>query len=88
MEEYLVYLTSGCSHSGPQMKLVNGQLVLDEESLVVQHADLHGGTVAPLECVEESQYTRYITSATFGKRNRTVKWNEEQTQMFYDVSGG
>ncbi|RKP06197.1 hypothetical protein THASP1DRAFT_8847, partial [Thamnocephalis sphaerospora] len=55
-----------------------------EDSLVVQHADLHGGPTLPLERVEESQYTRFVTSATFGKRNRMVKWNTEQTQLFYE----
>jgi transcription factor TFIIIB component B'' len=73
------------SFAGPQMKLVNGQIVLDEESLVVQHSDLHGER-APMERVEESQHMRHITSATFGKRNRTVKWTEEDTIKFYEVS--
>ncbi|KAI8055099.1 hypothetical protein BDF22DRAFT_675373 [Syncephalis plumigaleata] len=72
------------NHSGPQMKLVDGKMVLDMESLVVQHADLHGGLTEPLERVEESNYTRYVNSSTYGKKNRTVKWSDQQTQLFYD----
>ncbi|KAI9595062.1 hypothetical protein BDF19DRAFT_443325 [Syncephalis fuscata] len=68
----------------PQMKLVDGKMVLDEESLVVQHADLHGGAIVPLERVEESQHLRYVTCATYSKRNPTVKWSEEKTQLFYE----
>ncbi|RKP24470.1 hypothetical protein SYNPS1DRAFT_10827, partial [Syncephalis pseudoplumigaleata] len=33
---------------------------------------------------EESNYLRYVTSATYGKRNRTVKWSNADTQKFYE----
>jgi len=71
------------SQSGPQMRIVNGEIVLDTESL---HVDRHtdpSKDVGDLEDVVENQFTRKINQASFGKRTKTQSWDEEMTDLFY-----
>ncbi|OXV09885.1 hypothetical protein Egran_02354 [Elaphomyces granulatus] len=71
------------SQSGPQMRIVNGEIVLDTESLHVdRHADA-SKDVGDLEDVIEDQFTRKINQASFGKRTKTQSWDEEMTDLFY-----
>ena len=69
--------------SGPQMRIVNGEIVLDTTSL---HIDRHAEAAADmddLEEVEENPLTRKINTATFGKRQKTEGWDEDLTDLFY-----
>lgn len=81
---------------GPQLRLVNGQMILDTESLVVTNratADDRGGGAAE----EESDLTKRINSHSWLYDNRrepterfasTFKsdpWTDEQTDAFYDA---
>jgi transcription factor TFIIIB component B'' len=73
----------GTSQSGLQMRLVDGMIVLDTESLHVdRHAD-PSRDVGDLEDVVENQFTRKINQASFGKRTKTQSWDEEMTDLFY-----
>ena len=70
------------SYSGPRVRIIDGQIVLDEASLQV--------TVDPtantdqMERVEETHGERHITSASFMKRDAGGRWSTEETDLFYD----
>jgi len=69
--------------SGPVMRIVNGEIVLDTASLEVdRHADA-ARSAGDLEDVVENQLTRKINQATYGKRSKTESWDEEMTDLFY-----
>jgi transcription factor TFIIIB component B'' len=62
----------------------NGEIMVDEDSLYVnrhQEAATEGYTH-----VEESDTTKFINSATYGKKYRGSRWSVEETELFYDVS--
>ncbi|KAJ5053308.1 hypothetical protein NUH16_010378 [Penicillium rubens] len=69
--------------SGPIMRIVNGEIVLDSASLQVdRHADA-ARTAGDLEDVVESSFTRKVNQASYGKRTKTETWDEELTDLFY-----
>ncbi|KAJ5822773.1 hypothetical protein N7447_005113 [Penicillium robsamsonii] len=69
--------------NGPIMRIVNGEIVLDNTSLQVdRHADA-ARAAGDLEDVVESSFTRKINQASYGKRTKTEAWDEEMTDLFY-----
>lgn len=69
--------------TGPVMRIVNGEIVLDATSLHVdRHADA-AREAGELEDVVENPLTRKINQATYGKRTKTESWDEEMTDLFY-----
>jgi hypothetical protein len=66
---------------GPQIRLVNGEMVIDETSLMVAPEK----EKLELQRIEEGA-TRYVSSASFRVRQKTgrVKWTQELTDQFYD----
>ncbi|KAF9239053.1 hypothetical protein DTO006G1_4740 [Penicillium roqueforti] len=69
--------------SGPIMRIVNGEIVLDNTSLQVdRHADA-ARAAGDLEDVVESSFTRKINQASYGKRTKTEAWDEDMTELFY-----
>jgi transcription factor TFIIIB component B'' len=69
--------------SGPKMRIVNGEIVLDNTSLQVdRHADA-AREAGDLEDVVESSFTRKINQSTYGKRSKTETWDETMTDLFY-----
>jgi len=61
----------------------NGETVIDEDSLVVDRAD--NQRTENLTHVTESDHTKFVNSATYGKRFRGSRWSAEETELFYDV---
>lgn len=69
--------------SGPVMRIVNGEIVLDTASLEVdRHADA-ARSAGDLEDVVENQLTRKINQSTYGKRTKAEAWDEGLTDLFY-----
>ncbi|KAI1907931.1 hypothetical protein LOZ12_005307 [Ophidiomyces ophidiicola] len=69
--------------SGPQMRIVNGEIVLDTSTLQIdRHADA-ARNAEDMEEVVENTLTRRINQATFGKRTKYEPWDEELTDLFY-----
>ena len=66
---------------GPQVRLVNGEIVIDENSLMVAQER----EKIDFQRVEEDA-NRYVSSASFRIRKKTgrVKWTQELTDQFYD----
>ncbi|GJJ74624.1 transcription factor TFIIIB component B'' [Entomortierella parvispora] len=67
----------------PQVRLVDGRIELDIDSLTVDHATVDAGDQGPMEYVEESSTTRFVNSASFSKGNKGEKWSDEDTELFY-----
>ncbi|KAF3483692.1 uncharacterized protein GIQ15_03016 [Arthroderma uncinatum] len=69
--------------TGPQMRIVNGEIVLDASSLQIdRHADADRNA-DDMEEVEENPLTRRINAASFGKRTKLETWDEAMTDLFY-----
>ncbi|WEW61936.1 hypothetical protein PRK78_007436 [Emydomyces testavorans] len=69
--------------SGPQMRIVNGEIVLDTSSLQIdRHADA-ARNAEDMEEVVENPLTRRINQTSFGKRTKAEAWDEESTDLFY-----
>ncbi|KAF3923936.1 hypothetical protein AA313_de0206758 [Arthrobotrys entomopaga] len=78
---------SGAGGMAPQMRIVNGQLVLDETSVQVDRRERDVGADGPLEVIEESNLTRRVNSATWSKREKTERWDDDETERFYQALG-
>lgn len=65
------------------MRLVNGEFVIDEESLRVDRHERDALQSEDMEIVEEDNNTRLVNSSTFMKRERTERWETEEVNMFY-----
>ncbi|KAK6349592.1 Transcription factor TFIIIB component B [Orbilia brochopaga] len=75
----------GAGGMAPQMRIVNGQLILDETSLQVDRRERDVGADGPLEIIEESNLTRRVNSATWSKREKTERWDDDETERFYEA---
>lgn len=74
--------------SGPQFRIVDGQIVVDQNSLVMDRharaAAAHAGE--DMETIEENDFTRLITSSSFmntSKLRGPNIWAEQETELFY-----
>ncbi|KAF9934405.1 Transcription factor TFIIIB component B [Linnemannia zychae] len=70
----------------PQVRVVNGRIELDMDSLTVDHAVVDAADhLEPLEYVDESAATRFTNSGSYSKRHKSQKWSEDETNRFYDA---
>lgn len=71
--------------AGPQFQIVNGQIVVDQSSLVMdRHA--RDAVDGPIEEVEENEFTHKVTSNSFrtgSKLRGPNHWSEDDTEKFY-----
>ncbi|PBP28739.1 hypothetical protein BUE80_DR000395 [Diplocarpon rosae] len=70
--------------SGPQMRIVNGNLVVDESSLQIDRQARARLVQADMEEVTENDFTTVITSGTYMKRERALLWDQAATSRFYE----
>jgi transcription factor TFIIIB component B'' len=70
--------------TGPQMRIVNGQIVIDDASLVVDRHARAAAATTDMEEVEEDDFTRITTSGTHLKREMNIYWDTESTEKFYN----
>ncbi|KAI9310310.1 hypothetical protein BX666DRAFT_1278893 [Dichotomocladium elegans] len=74
------------SHA-PQVRLINGQIVLDTDSLVLERANEDQAIdTSTFEVVEENNMTRRVNSRTFSNQVYSSRWSKLETEAFYDVS--
>ncbi|POW18168.1 hypothetical protein PSHT_06127 [Puccinia striiformis] len=67
----------------PQLRVVNGQMILDQDSLEVDRRDQEV-ELDEMEVVEESDATRLVNSNTWSKSIRGERWTVNDTGLFYD----
>ncbi|PGH06639.1 transcription factor TFIIIB component b'' [Blastomyces parvus] len=68
---------------GPQMRIVNGEIVVDATSLQIDRHANAARNEGDMEEVEENPLTKRINAASFGKRTKVESWDEELTDLFY-----
>ncbi|KAL5351676.1 hypothetical protein ACLOAV_003536 [Pseudogymnoascus australis] len=68
---------------GPRMRLVDGQIVIDESSLNLDRHKLAAANAGVMEIIEENEFTRITTSGTFMKREKNIFWDMEAEEKFY-----
>ena len=69
----------------PQVRLVNGQIVQDEDSRMIDRHEQVEASRLTEEICDEDELTRRVTSFSYAKRpQRKTKWDAEQTNRFYD----
>ncbi|OAA78015.1 Homeodomain-like protein [Akanthomyces lecanii RCEF 1005] len=78
----------GPAPAGPQFRIVDGQIVVDQSSLVMDRharaAAAHAGE--DMETIEENDFTRLITSSSFmttSKLRGPNIWTDAETELFY-----
>ncbi|KAH7418557.1 hypothetical protein BKA64DRAFT_564867 [Cadophora sp. MPI-SDFR-AT-0126] len=72
------------ARGGPQMRLVDGQLVVDEASLQIDRQARARANAIDMEEVIEDDFTRVITSGTYMKREKSMLWDHAATIRFYE----
>lgn len=78
--------TPGGQGSGVQLRIVDGQIVLDQSSLVLDRHARAAATQGDMEIIEENDFTRLITSSSFmttSKLKGPNIWTSEETERFY-----
>ncbi|PLW09835.1 hypothetical protein PCANC_20021 [Puccinia coronata f. sp. avenae] len=73
------------SQYAPQLRVVDGQMVLDQDSLEVNRRDQSPSQLDDMEVVEESDTTRLVNSNTWSKAVRGERWTADETGLFYDA---
>ncbi|KAJ1799196.1 hypothetical protein LPJ75_006705 [Coemansia sp. RSA 2598] len=69
-----------------QVRIVDGKVVVDTESLVINRRDMAGTSDEPLELIDESARQRFTNSLTYvPKRTSRRRWKAEETELFYDA---
>ncbi|KAL7946261.1 hypothetical protein V8C42DRAFT_320072 [Trichoderma barbatum] len=74
------------AQSGPQFRIVDGQIIIDQSSLVMDRHARAAATRGDMETVEENDFTRLITSSSFMNTSKLKGpniWTEEETELFY-----
>lgn len=72
--------------AGPQFRIVDGQIVVDQSSLVMDRHARAAAAQEDMETVEENDFTRLITSSSFmntSKLRGPNIWTEPETELFY-----
>jgi transcription factor TFIIIB component B'' len=86
-------LPNSTQHAGPQVQIVNGEIVLQESSIVFQGSgatQAHEGNEAMTVVEEEAQLAvvgATYTSFATGRRARTnlQQWTVDETKLFYEA---
>jgi transcription factor TFIIIB component B'' len=72
--------------SGLQYRVVDGNIVVDETSLTVDRHARAAAAAGNVVTVEENDFTRLTTSASFQTGTRKLgpnRWTEEETELFF-----
>lgn len=66
------------------MRIVDGQIVIDERSIQVDRHRLAEQDTLPQDILEENDFTRIITSNTYSKREKSLRWDWSSIEKFYN----
>ncbi|KAI6782209.1 transcription factor tfiiib component [Emericellopsis cladophorae] len=76
--------------AGPQFRIVDGQIVVDQSSLVMDRHARAAANAEDMEAIEENDFTRLITSNSFMNTSKLKGpniWTAEETELFYRALG-
>jgi transcription factor TFIIIB component B'' len=71
------------SGSGPKMKLVGGQIVMDESSMLLDRQKQAEAERGDVEEVVENEFSKITTSGTHMKRERAQMWDMAANEIFW-----
>ncbi|RKP22119.1 hypothetical protein ROZALSC1DRAFT_26502, partial [Rozella allomycis CSF55] len=67
--------------AAPQVKIINGKVVIDQESILVSKKKLHE---EPNEIISVVEGDLHMTSSSFAKKNsRSDRWSKFEDELFY-----
>ncbi|KAG0141625.1 hypothetical protein CROQUDRAFT_663585 [Cronartium quercuum f. sp. fusiforme G11] len=69
----------------PQLRVVDGQIVLDQDSLQVDRQEDQTHRLDEMEIVEENDATRLVNSHTWSRGIRGERWSAHETSLFFDA---
>lgn len=69
----------------PQFRIVDGQVVLDEQSLRVSRREREPLNEEYMDIIIEDQNNRLVNSSTYSKREVSEKWESTATALFYEA---
>ncbi|KAI9817297.1 MAG: Transcription factor TFIIIB component B [Thelocarpon impressellum] len=70
--------------AAPQMRVVNGKIVVDDASLQVDRHAVAEAEAETMEEIVENELTRRVTSGSWMKRSKKEAWDEAATDLFYE----
>jgi hypothetical protein len=65
----------------PRVKIVDGQIVVDQATLTVQAS--HENRIAEGDFTRKTEERSMINSQTYSTRSKPTKWKKEDTELFY-----
>ncbi|CAO3592886.1 unnamed protein product [Absidia cylindrospora] len=69
-----------------QVRIVDGNIVLDTDSMMIdRNKDLEQISHEHMEVVEENAQSRKVNFQTYGKKTGNKRWTAEETDLFYDL---
>lgn len=68
---------------GPQMRIIDGQIVVDENSMQINRHQIARAEQGEVEQVTENEFTRIITCGTHMKRERAQLWDMAANEIFW-----
>ncbi|ESZ93724.1 hypothetical protein SBOR_5909 [Sclerotinia borealis F-4128] len=71
------------NNNGLQMRVIDGQIVLDDRSLQVDRHRQARDEGLVLEEIEENEFTRAVNSGQYMKRAPAVRWDSNANELFY-----
>ncbi|KAB8297118.1 hypothetical protein EYC80_002503 [Monilinia laxa] len=71
------------NNNGLQMRVIDGQIVLDDRSLQVDRHRQARDEGLVLEEIEENEFTKAVNSGQYMKRSTSVRWDSDANELFY-----
>lgn len=71
------------NNNGLQMRVIDGQIVLDDRSLQVDRHRQARNQGQVLEEIEENEFTRAVNSSQHMKRTAAMRWDSDANELFY-----
>lgn len=69
--------------NGMRMRVVDGQLVMDDTTAVLDRHQKGQDAMGNVKTVEENEFSRLTNNGTFGKREKAIQWDYAATELFY-----
>ena len=76
-------ILSAVGMDGPQMRIIDGQIVVDENSMQINRHQIARAEQGEVEQITENEFTRIITCGTHMKRERAQLWDMAANEIFW-----
>jgi transcription factor TFIIIB component B'' len=69
--------------NGIRMRVVDGQLVMDDTTAVLDRHQKGKDAMGNVKTIVEDEFSRITNNATFMKREKAIQWDYAATELFY-----